>query len=80
MLAFCDMATLYLRNVPVEMMERLQRLAARRGMSVSAYTVGELAVIAARADNAALLGDLPDLDVDVPSIVDALDESRSGRR
>lgn len=79
MLAFCDVATLYLRNVPAEVMERLQRLAARRGMSVSAYTVGELAEIAARADNGSLLGDLPDLDVGVPSILDALDDSRSAR-
>ena len=57
------MKTLYLRNVPDEVSERLAALAAREGLSVSALAVRELAVAARRADNPALLGDLPDLDV-----------------
>ena len=31
-LAYCDMATLYLRNVPDDVMRRLKRLAARERM------------------------------------------------
>ena len=36
MLASCDMKTLYLRNVPDEVVERLERLAARDATSVGA--------------------------------------------
>ena len=78
-LAFCDMRTLYLRNVPDEVGERLERLAAREGMSVSAFATRELAMVARRADNPALLADLPDLGVDATSIVDALEVGRAGR-
>lgn len=79
MLAFCDMRTLYLRNVPDEVGERLERLAAREGMSVSAFATRELAMVARRADNPALLADLPDLGVDATSIVDALEVGRAER-
>ena len=78
-LAFCDMRTLYLRNVPDEVGERLERLAAREGMSVSAFATRELAMVARRADNPALLADLPDLGVDATSIVEALEVGRAGR-
>ena len=54
-LAFCDMKTLYLRNVPDEVGERRERLAAREGMSVSAFATRALARRARRADNPALL-------------------------
>ena len=37
------MKTLYLRNVPEEVVERLELLAARDGTSVSAVAVRELA-------------------------------------
>lgn len=73
------MRTLYLRNVPDEVGEGLARLAARAGMSVSAYATRELAIIASRADNPALLDDLPDLDVSASAIVDALHTGRDGR-
>jgi hypothetical protein len=79
LLAFCDMPTLYLRNVPEDVAERLGRLAAREGVSVSAYAVRELAVIARRADNPALLGDLPDLGVDAGSVVADIEAGRAGR-
>lgn len=73
------MRTLYLRNVPDEVVERLERLAARDATSVGAVAVRELAEVSRRADNAALLGGLPDLGVDATAIVAALDEGRSER-
>lgn len=79
MLALCDMKTLYLRNVPDEVVRRLERLAARDGASVSAVAVRELADVSRRADNPALMGELPDLDIDVRAIVDDLDRERAAR-
>src|SRR5664280_2652454 len=55
------MRTLYLRNVPDEVVERLERLAARDATSVGAVAVRELADVSRRADNPALLGALPAL-------------------
>ena len=79
MLAFCDMRTLYLRNVPDDVVERLERLAARDGTSVGALAVRELADVSRRADNPALLGALPDLDVPVATILESLDAGRAER-
>lgn len=76
MLALCDMRTLYLRNVPDEVVERLEDLASRNGMSVSTYLVRELAELSRRAGNAALLGDLPNLGVDPTTVVADLDVVR----
>lgn len=73
------MRTLYLRNVPDEVVERLERLAAGAGMSVSAFAGRELADVARRADNPALLGDLPDLDVDPADVVADLKAGRAER-
>ncbi|MGI8414277.1 MAG: antitoxin [Solirubrobacteraceae bacterium] len=73
------MKTLYLRNVPEGVVERLERLAAVDGMSVSAVAVRELSEVSRRADNPALLGALPDLSVDVTEIVAGLEEGREGR-
>ncbi|RBY80552.1 antitoxin [Geodermatophilus sp. TF02-6] len=73
------MRTLYLRNVPDDMVERLERLAARDAMSLSAFVVRELARLSRRADNPALLGDLPDLDVDPADVITALDDERTAR-
>lgn len=70
------MRTLYLRNVPDEVGERLERLAAREGMSVSAFAVRELARSARRADNPRLLFELPHLGITITEVVD---EVRSGR-
>lgn len=70
------MRTLYLRNVPDEVVERLERLAARDGTSVGAVAVRELAEVSRRADNPALLGALPDLGVDVATILADLDAGR----
>lgn len=78
-LAFCNMRTLYLRNVPDDVVERLERLAARDATSVSAIAIRELAEVSRRADNPALLGALPDLGIDTASIVEDLDAERSSR-
>lgn len=78
-LAFCDMKTLYLRNVPDEVGEKLERLAAREGLSVSAFAVRELAVIARRADNAALLAGLPDLGIAADEVATDVGAGRAAR-
>ncbi len=78
-LAFCHMKTLYLRNVPDEVGSRLARLAAREGLSVSAYVTRELAIIARRADNPALLEGLPDLGVEAGDVVADIDAARRAR-
>jgi hypothetical protein len=73
------MRTLYLRNVPDEVVARLERLAALEQTSVNAVAVRELAAVTRRADNPALLAGLPDLDIDVAAIVEAVrSERRSG--
>jgi hypothetical protein len=76
MLAFCSMKTLYRRNVPDDVVERLGRLAARDATSVGAIAVRERAEASRRADNPALLGTLPDLGVDVATILDDLEAGR----
>ena len=73
------MKTLYLRNVPDEVFERLELLASQEGVSVSAMAVAELAESTKRADNPALLDGLPDVDVSVDQILAALEEGREGR-
>lgn len=71
------MRTLYLRNVPDEVVERLERLAARDATSVGAVAVRELAAVSRRADNPALLGTLPDLGIDVATIIDDVHAGRA---
>jgi hypothetical protein len=63
--------------VPDEVIERLQRLAARDGTSVAAMAVRELTEITRRTDNAALLGALPDLGVDPVALVAGVDAERA---
>ena len=63
------MRTLHLPNVPDEVVERLELLAAREGVSVSSMAVRELAESTKRADNPALLGDLPDFNVGADQIL-----------
>ena len=79
LLAFCDMRTLYLRNVPEDVVRGLGVLAAREAMSVSAFAVRELAVVARWADNTALLGDLPNMDVAVSDVVADVQQGRAER-
>ena len=78
-LAFCDVRTIYLRNVPDEVAARLERLAGRAGMSLNAFTVKELSEASRRADNEAILDGLPNVDIDTSDIIEALDDSRSAR-
>jgi len=73
------MRTLYLRNVPDDVVARLERLAARDATSVGAVAVRELADVSRRADNPALLGSLPDLDMDTTTILGNLDAGRANR-
>jgi plasmid stability protein len=73
------MKTLYLRNVPDDVVRRLQRLADRDGTSVGAVAVRELSDVSRRADNPALVGQLPDLDVDVSVIVAGVEQERATR-
>lgn len=73
------MRTLYLRNVPDDVIERLERLAARDATSVSAVAVRELAEVSRRADNHALLGVLPDRGADVATILIDVDAGRAER-
>jgi hypothetical protein len=73
------MRTLYLRNVPDEVVERLARLAKGMGMSVAAFAVRELSEVARRADNPELLGSLPDHEVVADEIVADIHSGRSRR-
>jgi len=73
------MKTLYLRNVPDEVIERLQRLAARDATSVGALAVRELSEASRRADNPALLGALPDVGVEIATILADTDAERAKR-
>jgi plasmid stability protein len=73
------MRTLYLRNVPDDVGERLELLAAREGISLSAFAVRELAALSRRADNPRLLGELPDLDLDPGTVLADLDAGRADR-
>jgi hypothetical protein len=73
------MRTLYLRNVPDDVVERLERLAKRDATSVGAVAVRELAEVSRRADNPALLGVLPDFRVDGAALVSDIEAERAGR-
>jgi len=73
------MRTLYLRNVPDAVVERLERLAALDAMSVGAVAVRELAQVSRRADNPGLLGSLPHLGVAAVDVVADVDAGRDGR-
>jgi len=71
--------TLYLRNVPDDVVERLERLARRESSSVSAVAVRELTESSLRVDNPALLGALPDLEVEPTVLIDDVDVERASR-
>lgn len=65
--------TLHIRDVPDEVMDRLERLARATHSSVTAVAIRELEASTRRVDNAALMTALPDLDVPVRSIVVDID-------
>ncbi|MBK7720637.1 MAG: antitoxin [Austwickia sp.] len=56
------MTTLYVRDVPAEVAQRLKERAAAEGKSLSAYVVAELGRIASRPTNAEMVQRLRDLD------------------
>ncbi len=73
------MRTLYLRNVPDDVVKRLESLAERQGMSVGALALRELSEASRRADNPRLLAELPDHSVPTSTIVEGLDADRADR-
>jgi hypothetical protein len=73
------MRTLYLRNVPDEVVQRLERMAKYEGTSVNVVAIRELAEASRRIDNAALLESLPHRDITMAQILENLDQSRSER-
>ncbi len=73
------MRTLYLRNVPDEVVEGLKRLAAAEGTSLNAVAVRELAVISRLVANPALLGALPDAGVEAKDVIADLEAERAAR-
>lgn len=73
------MRTLYIRNVPDDVAQRLQSLAVREGISLNALAVRELTQSARRAANRAALIDLPDLNVSLDEIVEIVREGRGDR-
>lgn len=70
------MRILHLRNVPDDVMDRLERLARASRSSVNAVAIRELDAATRRVDNAALLATLPDLDVSASAIVEAVRADR----
>lgn len=73
------MKTLYLRNVPDDVVRRLEQLAERDAASVNSIAVRELTESTRRVDNAALLDGLPDLAVGTPEVLAGLDGGRGER-
>ncbi len=73
------MKTLYLRNVPDEVISRLETIADREATSVSAAAIRELAEVTRRADNPKLLGALPDHGIDSANLVAGLEADRDAR-
>lgn len=69
--------TLYIRHVPDDVAERLERLASRAGMPLSTFALQELSETARRADNAELLQALPSADLEAGEILEALRQSRA---
>ena len=63
--------------MPDDVAERLERLASRAGLPLSAFALQELSATARRADNAELLQALPSADLDPSEILEALRQSRA---
>jgi hypothetical protein len=74
-----DPRALHLRDVPDEVLERLEKLAARDRASVEAVAVRELAEASRRADNPVLLRSLPDLGLSPATILADLEAGRAGQ-
>jgi plasmid stability protein len=70
------MRTLYLRNVPDEVVERLERRAKEESTSVNALAVRELSEVSRRFDNRALFAALPKLNITRQEIIEDIREIR----
>ena len=70
------MRTLYLRNVPDEVVARLERLAQRQRISLSTLALHELTEASRRADNTDLLSTLADLNIDTTVLLADIDAGR----
>jgi plasmid stability protein len=70
------MRTLHLRNVPDEVMDRLEGLARAAGSSVEAAAIRELDAATRRVDNASLVATFPHLGLSADAIVGAIDVDR----
>ena len=70
------MRTLYLRNVPDEVVERLEERAKAESISVNALAVRELVELSRRFNNRALFAALPPLNITREEILEDLDEIR----
>jgi hypothetical protein len=70
------MRTLHLRNVPDDVMNRLERMARAASTSVTAVAIRELDAATRRVDNAALVATLPDLNIATDAIVAHVDADR----
>lgn len=70
------MRTLHLRNVPDDVMDRLERLARAAGTSVTVAAIRELDAATRRVDNAVLIAALPDLKIPAEAIVAQVDADR----
>lgn len=70
------MRSLEIRNVPDDLIERLELLARASNTSVEAVAIRELEMATRRADNAALLATLPDRSLPTDDIVQHVHASR----
>ncbi len=73
------MATLHVDNVPDELMNRIEELASRLNLSVSATVLKQLEESTCWLGNAAVLRDAPHEGVTPAQILAALDEGRASR-
>ena len=70
------MRTLYVRNVPDDVVERIEQLAAREGSSVNAVVVKELEGLARRTRNAEIFDSMPTTDISTDEILAVIDAGR----
>ena len=73
------MRTLHLHHVPDHVVEHLARIAEQERTTVEAVAVRMLLAVARRAENSALLGALPHVDVPTEDVVDAVAADRTER-
>lgn len=75
------MTTLYVRDVPAEVAQRLKERAAAEGKSLSAYVGAELTKMAVRPTNAQVVARLRERDRSAgPTPDEILEAVRAGRR